>query len=68
MHDFWILNNRKNGPMRQMPSTQHPHAHRQQILSLPPHHQHLHPMQHPVLSNPRMLIGVTSQNPNGKSG
>jgi double-stranded RNA-binding protein Staufen len=64
-------------PMQQAPMApthqpvQHPHAypHRthQQLLSMAPHQQqhHMQHMQHPAMSNPRMLMGMNSPNPNG---
>ena len=49
---------------------QHPHAHRthQQLSSMASYQQqqHMHHMQHPAMTNPRMLMGMNSPNPNGK--
>ncbi|CAK9817539.1 Double-stranded RNA-binding protein Staufen homolog [Anthophora plagiata] len=73
--------NRMDGPMRPMQQAnmaplhqpQHPLSHRnphQQILSMPPHQQHIHHMQHPhgpPHGNPRqpMLMGMNAHNTNG---
>ncbi|XP_034189818.2 double-stranded RNA-binding protein Staufen isoform X1 [Osmia lignaria lignaria] len=72
--------NRMGGPMRPMQQAnmaplhqpQHPLSHRnphQQILSMPPHQQHIHHMQHPgpPHGNPRqpMLMGMNAHNANG---
>lgn len=72
--------NRMGGPMRPMQQAnmaplhqpQHPLPHRnphQQILSMPPHQQHIHHMQHagPPHGNPRqpMLMGMNAHNANG---
>ncbi|XP_031847758.1 double-stranded RNA-binding protein Staufen isoform X5 [Nomia melanderi] len=72
--------NRMGGPMRPMQQAnmaplhqpQHPLPHRnphQQILSMPPHQQHIHHMQHPgpPHGNPRqpMLMSMNAHNTNG---
>lgn len=72
--------NRMGGPMRPMQQAnmaplhqpQHPLPHRnphQQILSMPPHQQHIHHIQHPgpPHGNPRqpMLMGMNAHNTSG---